>query len=221
MNDLHDFTDPKRLVEQGYDQVARDYARLEGGMEWPRMRWLRKMLNRLEPGATVLDLGCGSGDPADVEIARWHQVTGVDISQVQIDLARQIVPAGNFIHGDAASVEFPAASFDGVVCFYALEHIPRAEHETLLRRIHQWLRPGGFLLVGLEAGDVEGVTGQWLGVPMYFSSFDAETVKRLVSQAGFGILETDVESQVEQDTEIPYLWMLAWKTGEQNASASP
>src|SRR3712207_6479405 len=92
--------DPKRLVERGYDRVAHDYARLEGEAEWPRMRWLQKLLHRLEPGASVLDLGCGSGDPAAVAIAQQHTVTGVDISQTQISLARQNVPTGTFLHGD-------------------------------------------------------------------------------------------------------------------------
>jgi len=199
------------LVEQGYDKVAHDYARLEGEAEWPRMRWLRKVLRELDPGSSVLDLGCGSGDPADVEIAREHRVTGVDISQTQINLARRNVPSGNFIHGDAGSVEFPAATFDAVVSFYALEHIPREEHAIILRRIHHWLRPGGLLLIGTEAGDEAGVVGEWLGVPMYFSAFDSDTVKRLVGESGFVIVETGIESQMEQGDEIPYLWLIARK----------
>jgi ubiquinone/menaquinone biosynthesis C-methylase UbiE len=201
--------DPKRVVESGYDKVAHDYARLQGEAEWPRMRWLRRLLSELEPGSSVLDLGCGSGDPADIEIAREHQVTGVDISQAQINLACHNIPAGHFVHGDAGSVEFPAASFDAVVSFYTLEHIPREEHETILRRIHHWLRPGGLLLISLEAGEAEGVISRWWGVPMYFSCFDPETVEQLVNKAGFEIIETGIETQVEQGTVIPYLWLLA------------
>jgi cyclopropane fatty-acyl-phospholipid synthase-like methyltransferase len=200
---------PKHLVEQGYDLVAHDYARLEGEVPWPRLRWLGKLLDRLEPGSSVLDLGCGSGDPADVEVARQHQITGVDISQTQIDLARQNVPAGYFLHGDAASVQFPVASFDAVISFYTLEHIPRQEHETLLRRIHDWLRPGGFFLLSTEAGDVEQLVSEWLGVPMFMSSLDPDTLKRLVVSAGFDLLETATESQVEQGHDVPYLWLLA------------
>jgi cyclopropane fatty-acyl-phospholipid synthase-like methyltransferase len=203
--------DPKRVVEQGYDQVAQDYARLEGETEWPRMQWLKKLLNRLEPGASVLDLGCGSGDPADVEIAKEHQITGVDISQTQLDLARRAVPTGIFLHDDAGSVTFPAAAFDAVVSFYTLEHIPREEHQTILRRIHQWLRPGGYMLISLEAGDIDAVTGEWLGVPMFLSCFDPETMKQLVIEAGFELLETAIETQKEQNTEVPYLWLLARK----------
>lgn len=88
MNSTPNPADPKRVVERGYDQVAHEYARLEGESEWPRMRWLRKLLDRLEPGSSVLDLGCGPGKPADVEISKPHQVTGVDISKTRINLAR-------------------------------------------------------------------------------------------------------------------------------------
>jgi cyclopropane fatty-acyl-phospholipid synthase-like methyltransferase len=169
------------------------------------------LLNELKPGSSILDLGCGSGDPADIEIAREHSVTGVDISQAQIALARRNVPAGTFIHGDAGTVEFPTASFDAVVSFYALEHIPRTEHALLFRRIHRWLRSGGFLLMSHEADEAEGLISQWLGVPMFFSCFDLETVKGLITSAGFEIIETKIEIQVEGGIEIPYHWLLARK----------
>jgi cyclopropane fatty-acyl-phospholipid synthase-like methyltransferase len=145
------------------------------------MRRLRKVLDRLDPGSCVLDLGCGSGDPADIEIAKQHQVTGVDISRAQITLARQNVPAGRYLHGDAGSVAFRPGSFDAVVSFYTLEHLPRREHGALLRRIHTWLRAGGLLLISTEAGDCDDIMGEWLGVPMFFSCFDPETTERMVS----------------------------------------
>jgi cyclopropane fatty-acyl-phospholipid synthase-like methyltransferase len=211
MNETPNPTDPKQVVAQGYDRVAQAYAHLEEEDEWPRMRWLRNLLGRLEPGSAVLDLGCGSGDPADIEIAKNHQVTGVDISQEQIRLARKNVPAGQFIQGDAGSVTFPEGSFDAVVSFYTLEHLPREEHAGLFQRISQWLRSGGYLLLSTEAGEVEGVVGEWLGVPMFFSSFGPEIAKQLVKEAGFEILVTAIEMQQEGNMDVPYLWLLARK----------
>jgi ubiquinone/menaquinone biosynthesis C-methylase UbiE len=212
-SDLSGFSGPAQIVAQGYDLVADKYVRLEAGAEWPRMRWLGKVLERLEPGSAVLDLGCGSGDPAGIEIAKMHQITGVDVSQSQINLARQNVPSGTFIHGDAGSADFPAASFDAVVSFYTLEHLPREEHQGLLARIYQWLRGNGYLLIGTEAAEVEEIVSEWLDVPMYFSSFDSETVMGMVETAGFEILETAVEPQMEGEDEISYLWLLARKKG--------
>ena len=179
------------------------------------MRWVRKLLDHLERGSSVLDLGCGSGDPADVEISKEHRVTGVDVSLAQVKLARQNIPSGDFLHGDAGSVEFPRAAFDAVAALYTLECIPRQEHETLLRRIHGWLRPGGFLLISVEAREYDDVRSDWLGVPMFFSSFDPQTFTQLVHEVGFQLLETEVETQVEmyspEPRAIPFLWLLARK----------
>jgi ubiquinone/menaquinone biosynthesis C-methylase UbiE len=211
MNNAKNSIDPKKVVEQGYDQVAYSYACLEGEIKWPRMQWLKKLLNRLEPGSSVLDLGCGSGDPADVEITKKHKVTGVDISQTQINLARQKVPDGHFIHGDAGSVDFPSASFDAVISFYTLEHIPREEHGSVLGHIYQWLKAGGFLLISMEAGDYNDVMGDWLGVPMFISCFNPVMMKQLVVHEGFEVLETAIETQMEGKIEIPYHWILARK----------
>ncbi len=200
---------PQTLLEEGYDQVAEAYSRLEGDAEWPRMKWLEKVLAGLDPGSAVLDLGCGSGDPADIEISKLHQITGVDISSVQVDMARRNVPQGKFIHGDLGALDFPDGSFDAVVSFYTLEHLPRKQHSEILKRIYGWLRPGGLLLFSCEAGDMNDVTGQWLGVPMFISVFDPETMRRVVQNAGFELVETDIEGQLEQGREVPYLWVLA------------
>lgn len=206
-------SDPKKIVSDGYNRVAGEYARLEADGSWPRMRWLAKVLERLEDGSSVLDLGCGTGVPAGLEIAKRHRLTGIDISEAQIALARRKVPNAEFIHGDLASAHFPNESFEAIVTFYALEHLPRSEHAGILNRAHAWLSPGGYLLISTEAEDADDVTGEWLGVPMFFSSFDHETLLELIELTGFEILESAFESQTEDGREIEYLWILAQKSG--------
>jgi hypothetical protein len=51
-------------VSRGHDEVSAEYAALEGARPWPRMRWLDDLLERLEDGGQVLDLGCGNGVPS-------------------------------------------------------------------------------------------------------------------------------------------------------------
>lgn len=213
--------DPKHVVAQGYDRVADTYARLEDETTWPRMRWLHKLLACLPPGSSVLDLGCGSGDPADIALAQHHHVTGVDISEAQIIKARQNVPGGRFLHADLGSIAFPPASFDAVVSFYTIEHLPREDHGTIFGRIASWLRPGGYLLLGTEAAAAAGAVGMWLGVPMYFSSHDPATLQQLIEQAALVVQEVATEPQMEQGREIRYLWLLARKPPEQAAASRP
>lgn len=198
------------IVERGYDGVAEEYAQLESGEPWPRMRWLSKLLEQLEAGSSILDLGCGSGDPTDSVIAENHQVTGVDVSGVQIKLARQNIPSGVFIHEDVTRVDFLPASFDAVVSFYTLEHIPREKHSELFKRISRWLRQEGLLLISTEASEVDGIA-EWLGTPMFFSSYGPDAVIDMVKEAGFEILQSSIEVQEEGPSAIPYLWVFARK----------
>src|ERR1051325_11727327 len=137
-------TDPhinsKALVQRGYDLCAAAYAEARQGEAAPELDLLTC---RLTAGALVLDIGCGAGIPIAWTLAQHFRVTGVDISGEQIRRARSNVPSETFIEGDIMSLTFPPASFDAVVAFYALFHLPREEHPELLQRIHTWLKPSG------------------------------------------------------------------------------
>jgi len=202
-------TEPRRIVEAGYDAVAGRYATLEPPEhEWPRMRWLRDLLGRVRPGERVLDVGCGNGIPATREIALAHQAVGIDISAAQIERARENVPDAEFVHSDLTEIEFEQA-FAAIASFYVIEHVPRDEHAEIFERFHRWLTPGGRLLFTIEPDDEPGIVGDWLGTPMFFSQHDAETTLELVRAAGFEVLRAEVEMQVEGDREVAYLWVLA------------
>jgi SAM-dependent methyltransferase len=211
--DVVPVVDPREIVAAAFDAVAERYAGLEQE-EWPRLRWLRDLLDRLPAESAVLDLGCGNGLPAAPEVrARGHAYVGVDVSARQIDLARAATPAATFVHADMGAVDFPESAFDAVVCFYAIGCIPRAEHEALLRRVHRWLRPGGWLLTAEEDRDLADAVGEWLDVPMFGSGFDAAGQRKLTEACGFAIERTAVETQVEGGTAIPFVWILARRLG--------
>src|SRR6266850_1389647 len=105
--------DPKRLVASAYDGITDRYlARF--GASTVRDHWLSELLKRLpaQGGARVLDLGCGAGIPVTHALATaGHTVVGVDGSAGQISLARDAVPAAEFIHADMTAVDLPARSF--------------------------------------------------------------------------------------------------------------
>jgi cyclopropane fatty-acyl-phospholipid synthase-like methyltransferase len=205
-----------KLVAEGYDRVADAYARLERETDWPRMRWLGDLLRRLPPHARVLDLGFGSGIPATRAILdHGHGAIGVDVSREQLDRARKNVPEAEFVLASALDLEFAPESLDAVVSFYVIEHVPRETHAALLASIYAWLRDGGYLLLTFETGDEPGVIGEWLGAPMYFSHFDAETNERLVRETGFEVVKAEQETQLEGPRPVPYLWVLARKPSRQ------
>jgi|SRR5579883_269830 SAM-dependent methyltransferase len=209
--------DLKQLVESGYDRIAQRY--LEFGRRnhaWEktsaRMIYLRKLLERLPAEAQVLELGCGAGVPCTQSLAQQAHVTGVDISATQIALARQNVPGAILLRSDMMALAFPPESFDAVVAFYSIIHLPRTEQPVLLKRLAEWLRPGGWLLVNLGVSNDPGsIEPDWLGAPMYWSAYDAQTNLALVSQAGFTLIETETLIDVEDGQPVSFLWILAQK----------
>ena len=137
--------EPKEIVARGYDAIALRYAEWAGRVDSPAMHWVRDLDRRLEAAADVLELGCGRGVPATRELARRHRVTGVDISAVQIELARHHVPEASFIHADAMELEVAPSSFDAIAALFVFGHVPIEEQSGLIARIGLWLRDGRLL----------------------------------------------------------------------------
>ncbi|HEY8648942.1 MAG TPA: methyltransferase domain-containing protein [Candidatus Limnocylindria bacterium] len=184
-------SDPKAVVRHGYDLVSRAY-RADDGVEGQYGPWLDLLEARVPPPAKVLDLGCGCGVPVARRLSPRYEVTGVDLSPVQIERARVLVPAATFVCADMATLAFPDATFDAVVCLYAIIHLPLAEQPGLLRDLGRWLRPGGVLIASVGHRAWSGVERDWLGVPggdMWWGHADATTYRRWVADAGLVVEE--------------------------------
>ncbi|GIJ09742.1 class I SAM-dependent methyltransferase [Micromonospora andamanensis] len=186
-------SDERDLVRRGYDALSYRY-RADDAVAGQYAPWLADLDRRLPAAASVLDLGCGCGVPVARFLAdAGHHVTGVDISDVQIDRARRLVPTGTFLRADAVHLELPPMSLDAVVCLYALIHMPLADQPRLIGRIASWLRPGGLLLATTGHNAWTGTEDNWLDGPatMWWSHADAPTYRNWLRQAGLSITSED------------------------------
>ena len=153
----------KQIVRHAYDTIAETYLRSRG-VDGEDVRLLGELATRLPDSARVLDAGCGAGIPVTSTLSERFPVTGVDISGAQIEMARQAVPTAEFIQADMTELTFPDASFEAIVSYYAIIHIPREEHPALLANFHRMLAPGGLLLVTMGASDIsDDNEDDWLG----------------------------------------------------------
>jgi len=95
-----------------------------------------------------------------------------------------------------------------------LGHVPRAEQAPLLGSIASWLREGGCLLATMGTANAQDeVDDDWLGAPMFFSSFDEAVNRRLLADAGFELIEAKV-IPVEEPGHgtVSFMWVLARKS---------
>jgi SAM-dependent methyltransferase len=204
--------DPKRVVADGYDRLGPAYAAWtsEG---WPDVRtwFLGEVVARLGPATDVLELGCGSG-PAAEALSAGRRYLGVDLSRVQLAIARERVPNATFIRADFTTLAFRPAAFDAVVSFYVFMHVPRDELAPTFERIFTWLRPGGRLMLTLGTIDAEDRVEEWLDVPMFFAGLSSQAHERLLREVGFELELSEVREEMEaRYGPATFNWVIARK----------
>ena len=149
-----------------------------------RRRVLRAALDRivLQPGARLLDAGCGSGRTLD-ELARYGRVAGVDANPEAVERARR---RG---HRDVrvARVEelpFRAESFDVVTCLDVVEHTP--DDGATLAELRRVTREGGVLLVTVPA--YQSLWSWHDVVNLHFRRYDSASLRTVARAAGWEII---------------------------------
>lgn len=209
--------DPREIVARGYDAAAVEYARWSASnvTDPARAVYLEHFCGPLPRGSAVLELGCGGGGPTTERLAQQFALTGIDISSTQIGLARERVPSATFLQADMTHAAFAPSSFDGIAAFYSLIHLPYGELPAMLVRVATWLRTGGVFVVSLSGRDESGehFAEDWLaGSPMYWSGYGLAETARFIEEAGLTIIESSVETNIEDGQPAPFLWVIASKS---------
>jgi SAM-dependent methyltransferase len=208
-------SDIRKTVAEGYERLGPKY------WEWSRANdpqyrelYLEPALALLDAGSLVVELGSGSGLPAGAIIAERHRLVCVDVARAQLDLVGTNVPSAKRVLSDMSTVEFAPGRVDAVVAFYSIIHVPREDHAKVFASIMAWLRPGGVFVASLGASDNPVDRDDWIDdVLMFWSSWDAETNRNLVTEAGFRIVRDEVLKNFEDNRTVRFYWVLAQKSG--------
>lgn len=182
-------------VRAGYNILSRVYRADAADATTQRQyaEWLDPVRDRVPAGGDVLDLECGNGIPA----AKWlsdngFRVTGVDLSDTMVELTRELVPGSTFLRGDVTlvdEVDFDMSTFDAVVSFYALIHVPVTDQPGVIASAARWLRPGGLFVATVGHAAWTGTETDWLGggAAMSWSHPGAATYRAWIESAGLAI----------------------------------
>jgi SAM-dependent methyltransferase len=112
---------------------------------------VRELLPRLPGNGLVVELGCGSGIGAEMLTAAGYDVTGIDISEDMLAIARERAPGARFRQGSVWDSELPAdcvgATAIGEVLNYAADDRAGADRlPELFERVLRALVPGGVFM---------------------------------------------------------------------------
>lgn len=184
-------TDAADQIVSLYQRHAATFDRLRGRslMEAP---WLDRFLALLPARPSVLDIGCGAGEPiARYLIDSGCAVTGIDSAEPLIALCRERFPQQAWQVADMRELSL-GRRFDGLVAWDSFFHLGHDDQRLMFPRFRQHAAEGAALLFtsGPEHGEA---IGNFEGEPLYHASLAPEEYRRLLDENGFAVIDHVVE----------------------------
>jgi len=189
-------------IRRAWDDIAATYARRRDptGSDADLLADLRESL---PPEPTILDIGCGDGARTLANLPAGS--VGLDISRRSLELAHETAPEARLVQGDTTALPVATGSVDAVTAYYAVFHVPRAQHSDVYREFARVLKPRGTMLMTLPSGRFETVREGWMGGRMFFSSPGRERTLDALRAAGFGEVRTEtVSDPLGSDAEFVF-----------------
>jgi ubiquinone/menaquinone biosynthesis C-methylase UbiE len=173
------------LPDEGYFDVMAANAGSHWWYEARRVLVADLLADRLPPGATAVDVGCGTGEVMAVLVASGaSRVVGTDLSpRALAHAASREQPAGSLVAARAEQLPLPAGSADVLVSLEVIEHLD--VDLTALQEYRRVLRAGGTLLVTVPAYEsLWSEHDEWAG---HRRRYGSGQLRRVVERAGFDV----------------------------------
>lgn len=136
-----------------------------------------RFLSHLNPGALILDFGCGSGRDSRYFLKKGFRVEATDGSEEMVRIATETagIPVRQMLFQELDEAE----KYDGIFACASILHVPYAELKDILVRMRKAAKTGGFLYVSFKYGDYEGYRNG-----RYFTDLKEDRFHELLEQAG-------------------------------------
>jgi SAM-dependent methyltransferase len=165
-------------------------------------------------GEPVLDVGCGPAGHVTRYLAdRGVRIEGLDLSPAVVTEARRRNPDLDFWVGDLRELPADESALAGIVAFYSVVHLPRAEWPTAFAEFRRALMPGGLLLLAVHGGTGETGVDGWLGhdVAIRTTLVGLDELTGMVTAAGLTVLDRHQRPPYPGEFPSPRLYLLAGK----------
>jgi len=177
---------PSDIVVDLYERhaLAFDADRGRTSME---QGWLDRMLGLLRAKPTVLDIGCGMGEPiAAYLIAQGCDLTGIDSAPSMLALCRKRFPEARWIESDMRALDL-GEKFQGLIAWDSFFHLSQDDQRRMMPIFRAHALPRAALL--FTSGPRGGVEmGTYRGEPLFHASLDPAEYRALLSANGFDVV---------------------------------
>jgi ubiquinone/menaquinone biosynthesis C-methylase UbiE len=180
-------------LRKTYNTIAVDYTKNHLDDTWDD-DYCESFINLLVKGSEVLDLGCGPGTDSKTLIQHGLAVTGIDLSDELIRIARENNPQGEFLQGNMLDLPFDDEKFDGLFAKASLLHLKQVNVPKALQEIVRVVKPGAIVHIAIKGGDGERIVKEdkfGYEFERFFCFWDSGEFAALLEEAGLTILKND------------------------------
>ena len=182
----------KNIIEI-YKKHGRAWTGLRGQFLYEKA-WLNHFRSLLPEHSNILDLGCGSAKPiAAYLIAHGYVVTGVDSSDVMIEMAKQNFPEQVWLEADMRTVSFEL-TFQGILAWDSFFHLTPDDQRQMFAQFSQFAEQGAALMFSSGPSHGEAV-GDMFGDALYHASLSQQEYRNLLKKHGFEVVKMIAEDQ--------------------------
>jgi SAM-dependent methyltransferase len=140
----------RSLDEKYYEENSEEYFASTVNID--PSSFFSPLLVNLNPGAAVLDIGCGSGRDLLWLKQHGYNPTGFEVTSKLAELARKHSGC-NVIEGDFRNYDFSSLKFDCLISIGAFVHLDNNELPPVIDSLKRMLLPNGLFLITLKQGD--------------------------------------------------------------------
>ncbi|MDN5915299.1 MAG: class I SAM-dependent methyltransferase [Pseudonocardia sp.] len=206
-------TEPTYLTatRSGYDAITESCAGPfraaldDAPLDRALLAALAEMVRRDHPDPLTVEVGSGHGGTAAYLAKHGLSVSGIDLSTAMVEYARRTYPEIDFRVGAMHELDIDDASLAGLVSWYSLIHIPESDRPAVVAEFGRVLRPGGYVLLGFQAGDDTLHFDEAFGheVSLDFHRLDPDAVIAALDAAGFELVARLVRAPEARHTSAP------------------
>mgnify|MGYP004702341239 CR=1 FL=1 len=172
------------MNRDSYNEIAEDWSAARNTFFGREREYLDTVLLATPPGATILDLGCGTGRPmAEYIVGQGRRVLGVDESEVMLAIARKRLPSEQWVLSPMETYE-PTMAYQGALLWDSLFHVPRTAHEPIIRKVVRGLPSGGRFMLTVGGSAHPAFTDFMYGHEFFYDSNTPEETETFLRHSG-------------------------------------
>jgi len=213
-----------RRLRDFYREVKKAHLSSALGYESESVNWLACCLSKLllffperrqgiegevmflpaQPGAKVLDVGCGSGERLEKMRGLGWTVSGIDFDEKAVGMAKE--RGLDVSCGTIPGIWFPPETFDAITMSHLIEHVP--DPIELLKECRRILKPGGRVVVTTPNSSSWAhrlMKEHWRGLepPRHLHVFGPSSIEQTLRKAGFDVVFVRTLAST-------YIWQLSF-----------